>query len=43
MGRYRRIPLRISFLEPLAHSDFEDRKAIAAHSRAEIAAALGLD
>jgi len=32
----------IHFLEPLSHADFADRKAIAAHSRAEIAAALGV-
>jgi 1-acyl-sn-glycerol-3-phosphate acyltransferase len=41
MGRYPRIPITIHFLEPLDHADFGDRKAIAAHSRAEIAEALG--
>jgi lyso-ornithine lipid O-acyltransferase len=41
MGRYARIPITIHFLEPLSHDDFGDRKAIANHSRAEIAAALG--
>jgi 1-acyl-sn-glycerol-3-phosphate acyltransferase len=41
MGRKGRIPVTLSFLTPLDHSDFGDRKAIAAHSRAEIAAALG--
>ncbi len=41
MWRYPRIPVRLAFLEPLAHEDFADRKAIAAHSRAEIAEALG--
>ncbi len=41
MQRKGRIPVRIAFLEPLDHADFGDRKAIAAHSRAEIAAALG--
>lgn len=38
-GRFR---VRVLFLAPLSHDDFADRKAIAAHSRAEIAAALGL-
>jgi lyso-ornithine lipid O-acyltransferase len=42
MGRPGRIPVTLHFLEPLDHSDFADRKAIAAHSRAEIEAALGL-
>ncbi len=37
-GRFR---VTLRFLEPLDHADFEDRKAIAAHSRAEIEAALG--
>jgi lyso-ornithine lipid O-acyltransferase len=41
MGRHRHIPVTLHFLEPLQHADFGDRKAIAAHSRAEIAAALG--
>ncbi len=36
-----RIPVTLHFLAPLDHADFGDRKAIAAHSRAEIAAALG--
>jgi lyso-ornithine lipid O-acyltransferase len=40
MGRPGRIPITLHFLEPLDHSDFADRKAIAAHSRAEIEAAL---
>ena len=40
MGRKGRIPITLHFLEPLDHSDFADRKAIAAHSRAEIEAAL---
>lgn len=42
LGRSGRFPVMIHFLEPLAHADFADRKAIAAHSRAEIAAALGV-
>jgi lyso-ornithine lipid O-acyltransferase len=42
MSRKGRFPVTLHFLEPLDHSDFADRKAIAAHSRAEIAAALGL-
>lgn len=42
MTRNKRFPVRISFLEPLDHADFADRKAVAAHSRAEIAAALGM-
>jgi lyso-ornithine lipid O-acyltransferase len=41
MGRFRRIPVTLHFLAPLDHADFRDRKAIAKHSRAEIAAALG--
>lgn len=41
MWQHPRIPVRIAFLEPLDHADFADRKAIAAHSRAEIAEALG--
>ncbi len=43
MGRKGRFPVTLHFLEPLNHADFDDRKAIAAHSRAEIAAALGLE
>lgn len=42
LSRPGRFPVRIAFLAPLSHEDFADRKAIAAHSRAEIAAALGL-
>lgn len=42
LSRPGRFPLVIHFLTPLDHADFDDRKAIAAHSRAEIAAALGL-
>ncbi len=42
LSRPGRFPVRIHFLAPLSHADFADRKAIAAHSRAEIAAALGL-
>lgn len=42
LGRRGRFPVTLHFLEPLSHADFADRKAIAAHSRAEIAAALGL-
>lgn len=42
LSRPGRFPVRVHFLEPLSHADFADRKAIAAHSRAEIAAALGL-
>ncbi|MCC6942575.1 MAG: 1-acyl-sn-glycerol-3-phosphate acyltransferase [Novosphingobium sp.] len=42
LGRRGRFPVTLHFLEPLAHADFSDRKAIAAHSRAEIAAALGV-
>jgi lyso-ornithine lipid O-acyltransferase len=42
MSRKRRIVATLKFLEPLDHADFADRKAIAAHSRAEIAAALGM-
>ena len=40
MGLPGRMPITIHFLAPLDHADFADRKAIAAHSRAEIAAAL---
>lgn len=42
LSRPGRFPVRVHFLAPLSHADFADRKAIAAHSRAEIAAALGL-
>lgn len=42
LGRRGHFPVTLYFLEPLSHADFADRKAIAAHSRAEIAAALGL-
>ena len=42
LSRAGRFPVRVHFLAPLSHADFADRKAIAAHSRAEIAAALGL-
>ena len=42
LGRPGRFPVVLHFLAPLDHADFADRKAIAAHSRAEIAAALGL-
>jgi lyso-ornithine lipid O-acyltransferase len=42
MSRKGRFPVTLHFLQPLDHADFGDRKAIAAHSRAEIAAALGL-
>lgn len=42
MSRKERLPVTLHFLEPLDHADFDNRKAIAAHSRAEIAAALGL-
>ncbi len=41
MRRRGGIPVTLHFLAPLGHADFGDRKAIAAHSRAEIAAALG--
>ncbi len=41
MSEPSRIPITLHFLKPLDHSDFGDRKAIAAHSRAEIAEALG--
>ncbi len=40
MARRDRVPITLHFLEPLNHTDFADRKAIAAHSRAEIEAAL---
>jgi len=42
LGRRGRFSVTLHFLEPLSHADFADRKAIAAHSRAEIAAALGV-
>lgn len=42
LSRPGRFPVIIHFLEPLSHADFADRKAIAAHSCAEIAAALGV-
>ncbi len=42
MSRKGRFPVMLHFLQPLDHADFQDRKAIAAHSRAEIADALGL-
>lgn len=42
MSRPGKLKVRLHFLAPLDHADFADRKAIAAHSRAEIAAALGL-
>ena len=42
LARRGRFPVTVHFLEPLSHADFADRKAIAAHSRAEIAAALGV-
>lgn len=41
MSRPGRLKVNLHFLEPLNHADFGDRKAIAAHSRAEIAQALG--
>jgi lyso-ornithine lipid O-acyltransferase len=42
MSRPGRIATTLHFLKPLDHADFADRKAIAAHSREEIAAALNL-
>lgn len=42
LGRPGRFAVTLHFLAPLSHADFSDRKAIAAHSRAEIAAALAL-
>ncbi len=42
MSRKGRLPVTLHFLKPLDHADFADRKAIAAHSRAEIAEALGV-
>jgi lyso-ornithine lipid O-acyltransferase len=41
MSRKGGLPITLHFLKPLDHADFADRKAIAAHSRAEIAEALG--
>jgi lyso-ornithine lipid O-acyltransferase len=41
MSRPGRLKVTLHFLKPLDHVDFVDRKAIAAHSRDEIAAALG--
>ncbi len=40
MARPGRLAVTLHFLEPLDHSEFENRKAMAAHSKAEIAAAL---
>ena len=40
MGRKDRLDVTLHFLEPLDHADFADRKAMAKHSRDEIAAAL---
>lgn len=40
LSRKGRFSVVLHFLEPLDHADFADRKAIAAHSRAEIEAAL---
>jgi 1-acyl-sn-glycerol-3-phosphate acyltransferase len=40
LSRPGRFPVTLKFLAPLDHADFDDRKAIAAHSRAEIEAAL---
>lgn len=40
MSRPKRLAVTLHFLQPLDHSEFADRKAMAAHSRAEIAAAL---
>ena len=40
MSRPERLAVTLHFLEPLDHNEFADRKAMAAHSRAEIAAAL---
>lgn len=42
MSRPGRLDITLHFLKPLDHADFGDRKAIAAHSRAEIADALGV-
>ncbi len=40
MGRKGRLDVTLHFLKPLDHADFSDRKAMAAHSRDEIAAVL---
>lgn len=40
MGRKQRLNVILHFLEPLDPADFSDRKAMAAHSRDEIAAVL---
>jgi lyso-ornithine lipid O-acyltransferase len=40
MSRKGRLSVTLHFLKPLDHSDFADRKAIAAHSRQEIETAL---
>ena len=40
MARKGRLPVTLHFLDPLDHADFEDRKAMSAHSREEIAAVL---
>ncbi|MEQ1548190.1 MAG: lysophospholipid acyltransferase family protein [Chakrabartia sp.] len=40
MSRAERFPVILHFLTPLDHADFDDRKAIAAHSRDAIAARL---
>jgi lyso-ornithine lipid O-acyltransferase len=40
MSRAGRFPVILHFLNPLDHADFDDRKAIAAHSRDAIAAKL---
>ena len=40
MSRPDRLAVTLHFLEPLDHSEFANRKAMAEHSRAEIAAAL---
>jgi lyso-ornithine lipid O-acyltransferase len=42
MRRPGRLPVTLHFLKPLDHADFADRKAIALHSRQEIAEALGV-
>ncbi len=43
MGRKGRMAVTLHFLAPLDHADFNDRKAMSAHSWAEITAALGLN
>ncbi len=40
MGRAKPLDVALHFLPPLDHADFADRKAMAAHSRDQIAAAL---